>query len=479
MDILMKMGSFETAEDIYIFGKHTNTSLKKLASSLSRRHASHHMAYSRYFNSDSYADTLVGSAIAGVEGPRSFTDLQRQILALRFSQTLVLGHGALDIIFASIADCYDDQNSSQIEAESFRTVEINWNAWDEAAGLLIGSISRNATDLSEDHDNNWYTPFDLAQRECVRFGTCIKGEIGFINRRMIELLYAGRAAATMESCSGLRKIGDDMQSLLLVPVIQATLSAAQAVSHGKHTPLDTAELFVFSEAVLPLIADISNETAASLRRLFSAAATKNDPSLLRTTFAELSPFYDELNVACNLIGSLEGIDGCDDPETYSRDSAESLSNWAVSIITLSCLLVAAVGMHLFVVWRRKSRSQKMERRVHASSLIPDETDGLGNDDSSSSSHYSYNDVDERSTKHPLNDVGVAFPVTSVSSVIAKAFSTDSDKSPSSAQSFHSVDQILQSFSKKSVPMSRQAKKATSRIDRYGDDLPFADEEFGV
>lgn len=478
MDILMQMGSFEIAENIYKFGKHTNTSLAQLANSPSRNHTPHFMAYSRFFNSDIYADTLVVNALTGVGDPRSLTDLQRRVLSLRFSQTLVLGHGALDIIFASIADCYDGQNSSQLEGKSGRATGMNLNAWDEAAGLLIGSIWRNSTDLAQDDNNNWYTPFDLAQRECMRFGTCVTGQIGFVNRKMIELLYAGRSASTMESCPGLRKIGDDLRSLLLVPIIQATLSAAQAVSQSTRTPQDTAELFVFSETILPLITDISNETATSLRSLFAAAATTTDSSLLYRTFVELSPLYDELNVDCDLVGSFEGLDACDVSGIYSSNSSESLSSWAVVGIAVSCAIFVIGTTVLVIAWKRK-KSRKKRGKLLALSPSPDETEAQDHDDVSSVSHYSYNDVDEYSTNKCSDDeLEDTAPATSDARILSHTLSSDSDYTPSSAQSSLTMDHILNSFPRESPTMSRTAKKTTSRIDRYGDDVPFADEVFG-
>lgn len=467
----MRMEAFEAAEDIYRYGRHAKSSLALLANSSTLSQIPHFIAYARYFKSDVYADTLVGNALQGIgEGTSSLTDLQRRVLSLRFSQTLVLRQGALDIIFDSISDCNMGQNSSaQLEKKSFGSKGMDVNAWDEVAGLLVGSISRNGTILLSDH-NIWYTPFDLAQRECIKFGVCIKGEIAPINQRMIELLYAGRAASSMASCAGIRKIGNELESLLLIPIIQALLSAAMKVFVDASPPLSNIELFVFSEAILPLIANINDEAATSLKILFEVDVLKPAPSVFNEIFGTMAQFYKSLDLDCDLIGSLGGMNACNNATINASNASDTgglSSAWIVFGIVFSCLAVVVGAVFLFLSLRRKKRRQKQPAGVAESrreTLSPEETEAHDPDDGSES-NYSYNsDVDDERTAAPF---------------VGKLGSTGeticSDRTPPQSLSPISRDRILQSFPMRSKPMSVEARKRISRINRYGDDMPFVDD----
>lgn len=344
----MQMQAYSAARDILFNGKHTIESLVSLASSPGRSVIPFYDLYSDYFNSVNYGHELI---INSVDDPNmDLTSLQQRIFVLRFAQALVLEHAALEKIYYSVQAC--ESNTSKTEA---------MKSWDAAAGLLIGSVKRAA----ETKSSNWFAPFDLAQEHCQEFGTCEGNDpikIAQTNKELTELLYAGRGAAmTGSGCGALKRIAGEVSRYLLVPIIQATLSASIRLSSTSRNPSeeDLAESFVFSRVLLPRIRDVNAEVATSMEGLLTLNPKSISSSTAESMFALFRSVYENLGIPCEAIGVTKQFDACKGPvkEIVSNNGDEDKSAlWIVvgivaGFVGLFALLVCAGGFYYRYRWR--------------------------------------------------------------------------------------------------------------------------------
>jgi hypothetical protein len=331
MDILMQMQAYGAAEEIYLYGKHANsTSLAELASSSGRELIPQFDLFVSYFNSETYAHDLVHGALVGSD----VTEPQRRLFVLRFSQTLILEHAAYEAIFQSISSC-------EAGKESEESTDL-FGSWDKAAGLLLGSIERSTMRDSD----NLYTPYDLAQGHCLEFGTCSSKDQAEANERLIELLYAGRGALNSGSCDGLRKIGEDIVNLLLIPRIQATLSSSLKLSHSSRTSDDATEAYIYSRSLLPLIEDADVSVATSIENTI-ALGGKFHKKTGRSIFASFAMIYNDLDVDCVQVGQTKEFNACDVSYVAEKESSLPLILGSVCLALAICIVIAVI-----IYWQR-------------------------------------------------------------------------------------------------------------------------------
>jgi hypothetical protein len=344
MDILMQMEAFAAAEEIYLHGKHAGTSLAALATDSGLDVLPQYTLFASLFDSVTYADDFVHGALVGSD--EKLTASQRRSSVLRFSQLLVLQHAALQEIFDSASRC-----STKFETNNTGLMD----SWDNAAAILIGSIDRST--LGE--FNTWhYTPYDLAQEHCSQFGTCSKEGIADSNKKMIELLYAGRGAVAGGSCGAMYKIGEELRSLLLIPVIQATLSSSLKLSLSNHTKEDITEAYVSSQVLLPLVKEVDSSAAASIEDILVLHA--GDTHFRKTTgpaiFAIFAGVYEDMGVDCELVGTAHGHKACD--YEFAMASTESLKIAPGSLTGILCM-VLGILIILAVYFRNRKSKKKM------------------------------------------------------------------------------------------------------------------------
>jgi hypothetical protein len=347
MDILMQMQAYGAAEEIYLYGKHVNSSLAEFATSSGRELIPQFDLFASYFGSETYAHDLVHGALVGSD----VTEPQRRLSVLRFSQTLILEHAAYEAIFQSVSSC-------KAGKESEESTDL-FGSWDKAAGLLLGSVERSTMRDSD----NWYAPYDLAQQHCLEFGTCSSKDQAEVNERLIELLYAGRGALNSGSCAGLRKIGEDIVNLLLIPRIQATLSSSLKLSRSSRTSDDVAEAYIFSRSLFPLIEDADTSVATSIENTI-ALGGKFHKTTGQSIFASFAMIYNDLDVDCVLVGQTKEFNACD--VSYAAKKESSLP-----LILGSVCLALAVGIVIAVIFYWQRKLGKKTKRTDTDQVMDD------------------------------------------------------------------------------------------------------------
>lgn len=345
IDIMLQTGSKQAAEDIFFLGKHSNVSLSSAALNSELPPTPNFALYIDYFKSLSYAHDLVLDGFAFMGNGLSKT--ASRVSILRFSQTMLLGHTAVNTIFEAANKC--DTSDSEL-------VEEPWNS---AAALLIGSLDR-----SRDFDSTkWYTLYDLAQNLCYEFDTCSDDGVALVNTELIHALNDGRVAAQRNNCTGLEAAAEEIQALILVPVVQGLLSSAVRLSTPGYTQEDEAEAYVYSRNLLPLIQDIDEEAAKYLETNF---ALRNEHKFLASTggstFNIISENLEKLGLDCNLVGPLEFCEHPATPSDEPSDSSHILS--AIGGVLIVFVLAAAV----YLVYRLSKKTKFEEPNTDSASI---------------------------------------------------------------------------------------------------------------
>jgi hypothetical protein len=305
MDILLQMQAYSAAEDLYLYGKHVDgqdagsLSLAHLATTSERSVVPQFDSFSRYYDADDYADTIIRGALSGTD--TSLTDSQRRAIIVRSSQVLIMYFGALGAMYEAVSQCGTEA--------SVRSGAVGSDSWDKGAALLIGSLEGTETGGSE----NGYMFYDLAQERCKQFGMCTDEMTDVeVNDQLIDLLYAGRGAMLGKSCNGLRKAADELASLLLVPVVQSALSAALQISDSGNSDqgLTKAEGYVYTQQLLPLVDDANRDAATTISNNLGLPGPSNYKNVAKEVFAALAKSYSRLAVDCTIVGEAGGYDAC-------------------------------------------------------------------------------------------------------------------------------------------------------------------------
>jgi hypothetical protein len=302
MDILMQMNAYKAAEHVYLYGKHARSNDGGRGQTLTIAHfaTESQRLLGNYYESELYGNTIIREALTGFSN-QTVVPSQRRSLVIRSCQVLVMHFTALQSLIDSLSDC-------SATAASDATTSL-----DKAAAFLIGYLEG-----SEDGGSGYgYLHYDLAQEYCEEFGTCTVNDTAAANDQWVSLLYSARGAAISRSCDALRKETKRMESVLMVPVIQATISAAARLSSPDYTDQDEAEAFIFSRALLPLLEKVDPSASESISVALHLNGRPASNMLGREVINTLAGVYDELGIDCKLIGKTGTYDAC---EAYDSTS---------------------------------------------------------------------------------------------------------------------------------------------------------------
>jgi Low iron-inducible periplasmic protein len=342
LDILLRMKAYSAADNLYTYGKHVkgvevgSMSLFHLATSPDRTIVPEFGAFLQYYGKkydepESYADQIIRGALQNSDG--LWSDAQRRIIVLKAAQVMVMYFGALQYLYNAVSQCQWATGFS--------------DDWDRGAALLIGSLEGTA----KNGTHEGYMFYELAQQHCEAFGTCTKGDsIVTINEDLISLLYMGRGAALSNSCSSLQKAANEIARLLLIPIVQGALhTAVQLTESASDSDLLRAEGYVFSRAVLPLVARAKADAAETIDEHLGFPGPKATRRTASAVFAAFADVYQAMGVDCEHIGIIDGNDPCDG--AYD-DGGASLT------IIIACVLLSVCVLYFCFTCLRNRRRHK-------------------------------------------------------------------------------------------------------------------------
>lgn len=352
--ILMDMEAYDAVEDLYTYGKHATVdgvngpkmlSLGHMATSSDRSVVPQFDAFVRFYQDNKYADTIIRTALDTTKLPRASKE-QRKEIVIETMQFLVVYMGAMQAMYDAVSGCESGDSSRMIGAHE---------AWDRVAALLIGSLEGS----NDGGNKNGQSLYALAKARCAAFNTCSTEGTSKVNEDLILLLYTGRGEVESNSCSSLLRTVSNIEALSLVPLIQSTLQLAVTNAKLAVAPADAsfAEGYVFSRAVLPLVQSADGDAADVINRnmdfQFEVKPVGNGPIAVFDAFAKV---YADMNVACEKVGSVDGIDAC---TGVSTSSSAALSGGGIAGIVFAVLAVVAVIV--YIVYRYLQRTKEGEQ----------------------------------------------------------------------------------------------------------------------
>merc|ERR1712176_1230477 len=126
------------------------------------------------------------------------------------------------------------------------------HAWDEAVAFYTGSLE------GTDGSGSGKLAYALADKRCGNFKTCgdLANETGGISKVNIDLmrnLNIGQAKLNKGECASARENSDEIQRLMLTPLIQGTLRYAYKTDSDPYSEKAEAEGVVFALGVVPAV----------------------------------------------------------------------------------------------------------------------------------------------------------------------------------------------------------------------------------
>merc|ERR1712176_1256037 len=134
------------------------------------------------------------------------------------------------------------------------------HAWDEAVAFYTGSLE------GPDGSGSGKLPYALADKRCGNFKTC--GDLADsatggskVNMEVFKNFSSGLAKLAKGECASAREQSDEIQKLMLIPLIQGTLRYAYKTNFEAYSEKAEAEGVVFALSVVPVVAACDAEAA--------------------------------------------------------------------------------------------------------------------------------------------------------------------------------------------------------------------------
>eukprot|EP00934_Nitzschia_sp_Nitz4_P002862 Nitzschia sp. Nitz4//scaffold227_size32659//16278//23006//NITZ4_007900-RA/size32659-augustus-gene-0.11-mRNA-1//-1//CDS//3329542800//2852//frame0 len=432
VDILTRMEAYTAATHVFLYGHHTETSLNDLAISSDVSGYPDFESYVEYYSSSNYGKEIISEVLSS---GTDLSDAQKPIMTVRNSQMLLIPQAALDVLYKSATQCTINNTANNYDLMEY---------WDQAAGLLLGSVDRASSFTQSER----CSPFDLAQEQCREFGTCASSGLATVNSEITELFYSGRGALVAGNCEYLLKVVGELRVLLLIPIVQSTLSAAFELSESEgRTGEVIAESVAASRVLTPLVQSVNPSAAEKLEKLLPPLPSKvnayNKETGVNVMYV-LAQVYDDLEIDCTMIGARGYMDPC---YTKKYQIGAGKSTPVGLIIGLLAAVVVLLAMVYFLLYRRRQHKR----------FQYDETSGLVKTSAEQQKELDSSQALSESSRHqPASEHGGS--------------GSGSDYSSGTGSASLASKQVEHSFRRqRSTPMSKKATKALRRINKYGDD----------
>merc|ERR1712176_725871 len=218
----------------------------------------------KYYGQYDYGNQIVLAAFAG--GKTNFKNFNNDFGIYEYDgkEQIIKKATAYIIIWMyvirELEDALDDcQEACTIESCNDDPV----HAWDEAAAFYTGSLE------GTDGSGSGKLAYALADKRCGNFKTCgdMADDTGGTSKVNIDILKnqnIGQAKLTKGECASAREQSDEIQKLMLIPLIQGTLRYAYKTNFGAYSEKAEAEGVVFALSVVPVVAACDLEAANTI-----------------------------------------------------------------------------------------------------------------------------------------------------------------------------------------------------------------------
>ncbi len=312
IEVLLQMGAYAAAKDIYVYGKHVDNgesgsfsklSLYQLATSTKRQIVPNYETFTQYFSNDNnYADTLIQTSFQNLISESNKNEDQVELnieLILKCARYMVPFMSILQYLYEAVHNCRDKRNN---DAD---------NKWDSAVALFVGSMEDTYGTLAS---NNGYFLYGLANELCPIFNVC-DDRIAKVNEDIKTLFYAGSSEILSSSCDALEKTVITIEAKLMISLIQGSLHIAaknspEGAFDGPTFTVDSrATGHIYSRSVLPYIKKVDTQADDTIAKNLDY---QNLPQPVHDGYVVVfQAFENAVNklpgVSCRLIGYISKL----------------------------------------------------------------------------------------------------------------------------------------------------------------------------
>jgi len=315
--ILTQLESYDFAKYLYLYGRSSPIprqtendpyrllSLHTMATTSVRVSAGHfYSSFSEYHNNIMYSNNVVLDTLNG-EGRYGFkpSTYKAEIVGKTIQYQIIFMYAIAEMSLA-----VDQCKSGNLGGENGSK-----HGWDQVAAYLIGSMegaTRGGSSDLEDGQLFW----NLANQQAYQFQEDISDE-GYarVNAELEDMLFAGLGELEASNCNYLEDTFHRIQHLILIPLIQATLSNAilmeQKLSSSEAEYIAAGQTFALS--VLP---EVANHDAQAAEFIAEEMVT-DTPKIMVPSGAQAvaDAFFDALDdfgYSCDLVGATTEVDAC-------------------------------------------------------------------------------------------------------------------------------------------------------------------------
>ncbi len=251
--MLIEEGNMEGAKELYWLGRNVRVddelfSLRDFADYSDfkgvindKERARIYVMYETFYDSDNYAAELTEDGFELED--LYYKDLKAKYYVPSLMKALIVPQYAMRSFFAACDICSRDKRKAQ-------------KYWDTAAATLVGSIaSQESLDIGnnegETRGASWYA---LNEEYCRHFNCGSDNDINdpMPNRKMMEYIQSGFQAITRSDCNVLIHLVREMESILLVPILQGMLYHT-AQREKTQDEYHYGAAYAFSTAIVPIL----------------------------------------------------------------------------------------------------------------------------------------------------------------------------------------------------------------------------------
>ncbi|KAG7374724.1 low iron-inducible periplasmic protein [Nitzschia inconspicua] len=322
--ILMRTGASRAATDIYEKGHNSVAaaqfavdgneetdllSLKSLANSSARNGVPLFESYSAYFGTQNYSDDIIVQALSGTEKYSTATRSQRAEIVKRTLQTMVSNMAVATKMQTAIQQCKSG------------AIDVARGDWDRAVALFVGSIEGLIASGYEGGQGEWM--YALGNEVCDEFSVCETSGEAKVNQQLIFQFASGRDSLVDGECDHIeRTMNNEILPRMAIPLVQGLVSNVIALSNGEDKTGDQfAAVHIYSQALTPLLKEVSSNGSLILSQAFASFTTPTNPDV-STIVSALQDAIPAMKMSCNEIGSPTSYTLCITPENAGEGTSK-------------------------------------------------------------------------------------------------------------------------------------------------------------
>lgn len=255
------------------------------------------------------------------------------VFALRY---MITHMAILEMLYSALLSCKGHINKGSSIEDGTRSLDLG-------VAYFIGSLEGKEDGGSYDGS----LIHMLAKRMCVHFGTCNASNHARINERVISLFYAAQGELEKGACVPLEKTVKEIESALIVPLIQGVLFSARGNELYFKSNLVGAEFypegFALAQSILPIIDDADQSAAVNIKNIMVASFPNQATDDKSNDFAKvqrtMKAAIAKMGVDCEQVGTFGGYGFCPGDVSNNSSSGKSLSLMALALTGVLSLFV--------------------------------------------------------------------------------------------------------------------------------------------